>query len=82
MTEETEKKTRKKSYCVKMICGRISPLVQQVKDPVLSLQWLESLLWRGFNPWLGNLNAVGVAKKKKICDFFHNLSSKTELNRI
>ena len=34
--------------------------MQWVKDQVLSLQWLRSLLWRGFNPWLW------VEPKKKI----------------
>ena len=29
-------------------------MVQQVKDPVLSLQQLGSLLWHGFNPWRRN----------------------------
>ena len=36
---------------------------QQAKDPVLSLLWLRSLSWRGFNPWPQNLHALGVAKK-------------------
>ena len=27
---------------------------QQVKDPALSLQWLQSLLWFRFDPWLWN----------------------------
>ena len=31
-----------------------SLLTQQVKDPALSLQWLRSLLWRGFDPWPRN----------------------------
>ena len=26
-----------------------------VKDPVLKLQQLRSLLWQGFDPWPGNL---------------------------
>ena len=29
-------------------------MAQQVKDPVLSLQRLRSLLWYGFCPWLEN----------------------------
>ena len=29
-------------------------MVQWVKDPVLSLQWLELLLWHGFAPWPWN----------------------------
>ena len=33
-------------------------MVQWVKDPVLSLQWLRSLPWHGFDPWL-----KGTAKK-------------------
>ena len=34
--------------------GRSSHVAQQIKDPALSLQWLKSLLWRGFDPWSGN----------------------------
>ena len=30
-----------------------SSVVQQVKDPVLSLQQLRLLLWRRFDPWPG-----------------------------
>ena len=30
-------------------------LVQWVKDPPLSLQWLKLLLWHRFGPWLQNL---------------------------
>ena len=26
----------------------------EVKDPALSLLWLGSLLWHGFDPWCGN----------------------------
>ena len=33
---------------------RSSLMAQQVKDPVLSLLWLRSLLWSRFDPWLGN----------------------------
>ena len=29
-------------------------MAQQLKDLALSLQWLGSLLWHGFNPWLRN----------------------------
>ena len=40
-------------------------MVQQVKDLVLPLQWLGSLLWRRFDPWAGNshmpqVRGVGV----------------------
>ena len=31
-----------------------SLVVQQVKDPMLSLQQPRSLLWHGFNPWPRN----------------------------
>ena len=31
--------------------SRNSLAAQKVKDLVLSLQWLRSLLWHGFNPW-------------------------------
>ena len=34
-----------------------------VKDLVLSLQWLRSLLWHGFDPWPMNFYALGAAKK-------------------
>ena len=40
-----------------------SLVVQQVKDPVLSLQWLGSLLWLGFHPCPGNFHYS--ARKKE-----------------
>ena len=44
-------------------------VLQQVKDPELSLLWLPLLLWRGFNPWLRNFCMVcmqrGGKKKEK-----------------
>ena len=40
-------------------------MVQWVKDPVLSLQWLRSLLWRGFDPWPGNFHLPKEQPKKK-----------------
>ena len=45
-------------------------MVQQVKDPVMSLQWPESLLWGGFDPYLGNFHVPQAQGKKKItqCD--------------
>ena len=40
--------------------------MQRVKDLVLSLQWLGSLLGHGFDPWLWELpHVTGAAKKKK-----------------
>lgn len=44
-------------------------MARQVKDVVLSLQWLGSLLWHKFSPWPGNLCMLWVRpknKKKKI----------------
>ena len=39
---------------------------QQLKNPVLSFQWLRSLLWHRFGPWAKEfLHAMSVAKKKK-----------------
>ena len=41
-------------------------MVQLVKDLVLSLQWLGSLLCCGFDPWPVNFhNSWGWPKKKK-----------------
>ena len=43
-----------------------SLVAQWVKDLLLSLQRLGSLLWHGFSPLLGNVNMpFGKAKKKK-----------------
>ena len=39
---------------------------QWVKDLVLSLQWLRSLLWHRFDPWPGNFHMLWVWQKKKI----------------
>ena len=40
-------------------------MAQWVKDLVLSLLWLGSLLWHGFNPWPGNFRMPQVWPKKK-----------------
>ena len=37
-----------------------SLVVQRVKDPALSLQWLRSLLWPRFSPWPGNFHMQRV----------------------
>ena len=39
-------------------------MVQQVKDLVLSLQWLRSLLWCRLDPWPGNFRMLHVWPKK------------------
>ena len=36
-----------------------------VKDLMLSLQWLGSLLWCGFNPWPWNFHVPWVEPKPK-----------------
>ena len=36
-----------------------------VKDLVVSLQWLRSLLWCRFDPWPGNFHMLLVQPKKK-----------------
>ena len=38
--------------CPQFSCGAA------IKDLALSLQWLESLLWHGFYPWLGNFHVL------------------------
>ena len=41
-------------------------MAHQVKDLALSLMWLWSLLWHGFDPWPGEQPyATGVAKTKQ-----------------
>ena len=41
-------------------------MAQQVKDPALSLQGLELLLWYSFDPWPRNFHMLWAwAKKKK-----------------
>ena len=40
-------------------------MVQWVKEPVLSLLWLGSLLWCRFSPWPRNFCMPWVWQKKK-----------------
>ena len=40
-------------------------MTQWVKDPALSLLWLELLLWYGFSPWPGSFYAPQTWPKKK-----------------
>ena len=42
-----------------------SLVAQSTKDPALSLLWLWSLLWCGFDPWPGNFHLPWVQPKKK-----------------
>ena len=46
------------------ICRRSSLVARWVKDLVLSLLWLWSLLWHGFNPWPGNFHMLQVQPRK------------------
>ena len=53
-----------------------------VKDPVLSLLWLRSLLWHGFQPWTKNFHmpqALPEKKKKKgvVFDNYAEISKMT-----
>ena len=45
-------------------CGS-SLVAQQVKGSVLSMQWLRSLLWWGFDPWPRNFHVPRAWPKKK-----------------
>lgn len=49
---------------LKMSC-EISLVAQQVKDPVLSLQWPGSLLCCRLNSWPGNFHVLQVQPKKE-----------------
>ena len=42
-----------------------SLVAQWVKDPALSLQKPESLLWYRFDPWPGNFHMLRAWQKKK-----------------
>ena len=42
-------------------------MAQPVKEPALSLQWLRSMLWCGFNPWPGTSTGCGRGQKKQGC---------------
>ena len=40
-------------------------MVQWIKNPVLSLQWLELLPWHKFDPWPRNFCRLRMPAKKK-----------------
>lgn len=47
-----------------------------VKDPMLSPQWIGSLLWQGFYPWYENFHMpMGTATKKKKALIFNSCRS-------
>ena len=42
-------------------------MVQQIKDPALSLLWVRSLLWHEFDTWPRELpHAIDVPPQKKV----------------
>ena len=47
-------------------------MAQQVEDPTLSLLWLWSQLWHGFDPWSRTSTCLGHSQKTK-----QNKSKKT-----
>ena len=44
-----------------------SLVTQWVKDLALSLMWLGSFLWCGFDPWPGNFCICRHGHKRKVC---------------
>ena len=68
---EMQSETLKYHYAmakIKMAHNRSSRVAQGIKDPVLSLQWLRSLLWHRFVdpwPWILPHPTACAAKKKK-----------------
>ena len=57
---------------------RSSLAVQQVKDPVLSLQQLGSLLWHGFDLWPRNFHMAWVCQKKQTITNKHTKGKKPQ----
>ena len=53
--------------------------MQWVKDQVLLLLWLRSLLWHEFDPWLGNFHMLKVWPKKV---YFEEVECKQGKNMI
>ena len=49
---------------------RSSLVAHQVKYPSLSLQWLESLLWHGLDPWPRNFHMSQLQQKKKLYYYY------------
>ena len=59
------------------------PVVHWVKDPVLPLQQLRSLLWHGFESWPGNFDVPQEQhppKKKRNINFFMEYAVLTAKN--
>ena len=49
-----------------MDTDRCSLVAQWVKDQALSLQWLGSLLWHGFDPYPGDFSVPQVQPKEEM----------------
>ena len=54
---------------MKIIFVRSPSVAQQVKDPMVSLLLLRSLLWHEFSPWPGNFHVLLAQPKEK--NYFH-----------
>ena len=53
-----------------------------VKDPVLSLPWLGSLLWHGFDPWPWNFHVPWAWPKNKTKHHSHFTDEEAEARRL
>ena len=56
-------------------------MAKQVKDPALSLQWLGSQLWCGFEPWPGKFHMLWEWSKK-LEGNIRNFSDNQKLNNL
>lgn len=68
-----QEKSRPPEMCV--IISGSSPVAEQLGDPVLSLRWLRSVPWQGFNPWAGNFHMLRAGPKKETCKSSNRLDS-------
>ena len=55
---------------IKKSMYELSLVVQWVKDLVVSLQWLGSLLWHGFDPWPRNFCMPRVWPKNMVMQMY------------
>ena len=58
---------RKMKCLLKFVSLGVPQCSSGAKDPALSLLWLRSLLWCGFNPRPGNFCMLQVKPKNKVC---------------
>ena len=52
-------------FDLKVVSGGVPWWLQWVNDLALSLLWLGSLLWRGFDPWFRNFCMPQAWQKKR-----------------